>query len=473
MFADQFSVGQPTYLHSLVLCALSVVLVRVRSMLRSIWEFIVQPTEPIEMWPTSGNVAVVAPRPPPAIVAAPAAAGEAASAAALRSRNGLWEVAGLVGAVVLCQTISWALDRWHKQSNGRVQDGGTNEREANEQPSARIAQLVRELQLDAHPEGGFYRRVYASPWQLRDRACLELSAAASAGFGTPATAATAGDPVTFPRALCSSIYFLLTAEHPTSHLHRLCGSDEQWMHLEGDPLIIVQVDAHTGEYSERVLGPVQSPFHDNPLEHDAQDMATTLFVQPCSSAPAAVGAATPSAVSSPVDALLLRQSSSSPSAGRGSSLSHPSHVVPAGVWFGARLVDDADFAAAVLSSPSASISTPVGGAAAARPSHPPLSLPRRRHGYCLVSCVVNPAFLSEEFELMQPDELARMRTVEHMQQQIQRVRQTAAAAAGTAAVMSPQWEQTKVDRLRNMVLREQAPPLSSSVAASGLNAQVD
>jgi predicted cupin superfamily sugar epimerase len=191
-----------------------------------------------------------------ALAAAPAAASEAASAAALRSRNGLWEAAGLVGAVVLCQTISWALDRRNKQSNGRMQQDGddSDEHASIEQPSARIAQLVRELQLHAHPEGGFYRRVYASPWQLRDRACIELSAAASAGFGTPAVAATAGDPVTFPRALCSSIYFLLTAEHPTSHLHRLCGSDEQWMHLEGDPLIIVQVDAHTGNTVSASLG---------------------------------------------------------------------------------------------------------------------------------------------------------------------------------------------------------------------------
>jgi hypothetical protein len=65
---------------------------------------------------------------------------------------------------------------------------------------------------------------------------------------------------------------------------------------------------------------------------------------------------------------------------------------------------------------------------------------------------------------MQPDELSRLRTVEQMQQQIQQVRQTAAVAAGTATGTSLQWEQSKVDRLRAMVLREPSSPQPSSVA---------
>jgi hypothetical protein len=139
---------------------------------------------------------------------------------------------------------------------------------------------------------------------------------------------------------------------------------------------------------------------DNLADNAQAALMKTMFVQSCSSAPAAAATATPSAVSSPVDALQLRQSSSSLSAAHGSSVSHPSHVVPAGVWFGARLMDDADFAAAAPCSTSASAPNVNAAVAASSPSS--LSLPRRRQGYCLVTCVVNPAFLFEEFELMQP-----------------------------------------------------------------------
>lgn len=52
--------------------------------------------------------------------------------------------------------------------------------------------VIRQLQLEAHIEGGYYRRTYCS------------------------TLTTASTP---PRACMSSIYYLLTDESPTGHLH--------------------------------------------------------------------------------------------------------------------------------------------------------------------------------------------------------------------------------------------------------------
>ncbi len=86
-----------------------------------------------------------------------------------------------------------------------------------------IEQIVNELQLLPHPEGGFYREMYRSE-------------------------ATLTDP---PRNLMTSIYFLLTSEN-VSKFHRI-KSDELWFYHGGSPLIV-----HTLEYNthqEMLLGP--------------------------------------------------------------------------------------------------------------------------------------------------------------------------------------------------------------------------
>lgn len=53
---------------------------------------------------------------------------------------------------------------------------------------------IRQLQLEAHPEGGWFRRIYTSP----------------VGIPTPAGI----------RASATSIHYLLTAQQPRGHLHR-------------------------------------------------------------------------------------------------------------------------------------------------------------------------------------------------------------------------------------------------------------
>ncbi|MFM7080226.1 MAG: cupin domain-containing protein [Bacteroidota bacterium] len=89
-------------------------------------------------------------------------------------------------------------------------------------------ELIKKLQLDAHPEGGWYRETY------RSKQCFT------------------GDGI-FPegRSHCTSIYFLISASS-FSALHRI-KSDETWHFYDGDPLEIVEIDKH-GRLIQTVLG---------------------------------------------------------------------------------------------------------------------------------------------------------------------------------------------------------------------------
>lgn len=74
----------------------------------------------------------------------------------------------------------------------------------------RVSALIRELGLEAHPEGGFYREVYRS----------SSSVVPPDGRG--------------PRPAVTTIYFLLPGGS-ISRWHRVL-SDEVWHHYEGAPL---------------------------------------------------------------------------------------------------------------------------------------------------------------------------------------------------------------------------------------------
>ena len=71
-----------------------------------------------------------------------------------------------------------------------------------------INQLVTELGLLPHPEGGFYKETYRSEEKLEN----------------------------INRSLVTSIYFLLTSEN-VSRFHRI-KSDEHWFFHAGSPLIV-------------------------------------------------------------------------------------------------------------------------------------------------------------------------------------------------------------------------------------------
>lgn len=96
----------------------------------------------------------------------------------------------------------------------------------------RARQLITSLQLQPHPEGGWYREVFRSAVQV------------SPQDGRP------------PRNALTAIYFLLEAgQH--SRWHKVL-SDEVWVHLEGAPLDLWAWDAAKNSACCTVLGPVAS-----------------------------------------------------------------------------------------------------------------------------------------------------------------------------------------------------------------------
>jgi predicted cupin superfamily sugar epimerase len=100
------------------------------------------------------------------------------------------------------------------------------------QSTPRTRQLIEQLQLQPHPEGGWYREVFRSPSQVMPQ------------DGRPA------------RSALTSIYFLLeAAQH--SRWHRVL-SDEVWVHLEGAALDLWTWDAVSGHLHSAVLGPVSA-----------------------------------------------------------------------------------------------------------------------------------------------------------------------------------------------------------------------
>jgi predicted cupin superfamily sugar epimerase len=78
----------------------------------------------------------------------------------------------------------------------------------------RAAELIRTLQLQAHPEGGRYRRVYTSTSTLLHNGAT--------------------------RPIVTAIHYLLVAGE-ISRWHRI-DADEIWQHSEGDAIELLQFD---------------------------------------------------------------------------------------------------------------------------------------------------------------------------------------------------------------------------------------
>lgn len=93
----------------------------------------------------------------------------------------------------------------------------------------RKEQLIRLLELEPHPEGGFYKEVYRSEESI------------NYGSGQ------------FPdgRNYCTSIYYLLGSDD-ISRFHRI-KSDETWHHYEGSS-ITIQIIHEDGLYEALYLG---------------------------------------------------------------------------------------------------------------------------------------------------------------------------------------------------------------------------
>lgn len=85
-----------------------------------------------------------------------------------------------------------------------------------------IEKLIKKLDLQVHPEGGYYRETYRSEDTTKSG----------------------------KRSLMTSIYFLLTSEH-VSHFHRI-RSDEIWYYHGGSPLVVHVLDA--AGHHEHIVG---------------------------------------------------------------------------------------------------------------------------------------------------------------------------------------------------------------------------
>jgi uncharacterized protein len=97
-------------------------------------------------------------------------------------------------------------------------------------PDARAAELIATLDLQPHPEGGFYREVFRSNTRV-----------------LPADERG-------PRAALTTIYFLLTADD-RSRWHRV-SSDEVWHLYEGGPLELFELDTTSHSLQRHRLAPV-------------------------------------------------------------------------------------------------------------------------------------------------------------------------------------------------------------------------
>jgi predicted cupin superfamily sugar epimerase len=93
-----------------------------------------------------------------------------------------------------------------------------------------VSDIIKQLDLQPHPEGGFYRRTYCS--------------------GERITRSNV-DGTTTQRHASTGIYYLLH-DHAYSAWHRI-DADEMWHFYTGDPLLIHMLDEQ-GAYTVRRLG---------------------------------------------------------------------------------------------------------------------------------------------------------------------------------------------------------------------------
>ena len=98
----------------------------------------------------------------------------------------------------------------------------------------RATDLIRELRLQPHPEGGYFREIFRSPNKVQP---LDERSARSA---------------------LTTIYFLLV-EGQHSRWHRV-RSDEAWHFYEGDPLEVYWIDGQ-GVVHQEALGTETSDTH--------------------------------------------------------------------------------------------------------------------------------------------------------------------------------------------------------------------
>ena len=94
----------------------------------------------------------------------------------------------------------------------------------------RVAELIDRLQLEPHPEGGYYREIFRSAVGVKP------------------------DDSRPVRAALTTIYFLLP-EGASSRWHQV-DSDEVWHLYEGGPLELLELNANGSDLKSRMLSPI-------------------------------------------------------------------------------------------------------------------------------------------------------------------------------------------------------------------------
>ena len=97
------------------------------------------------------------------------------------------------------------------------------------EPRGRAAELIRELGLTPHPEGGYFREIHRAARRVHPADCP-------------------------PRSALTTIYYLLP-RGAHSRWHRL-RSDEVWHFHEGDPLELLTLEPGEDAVRRQLLGPV-------------------------------------------------------------------------------------------------------------------------------------------------------------------------------------------------------------------------
>lgn len=92
----------------------------------------------------------------------------------------------------------------------------------------RAKELIYQLQLSPHPEGGYYKETSRSVKMVESPQNREM------------------------RSAVTDIYFLLISNQP-SRFHRVI-HDEIWNYYEGDPLEIIEIQPDTLRLSKTILG---------------------------------------------------------------------------------------------------------------------------------------------------------------------------------------------------------------------------
>lgn len=94
-----------------------------------------------------------------------------------------------------------------------------------------IQELIQKLDLQPHPEGGYFKEVYRSKGSIAK--------------------SYLGDEYSSDRNYATSIYFLLTSDS-FSAFHKI-NQDETWHFYKGDPLVL-HIISKEGNYSSTIIG---------------------------------------------------------------------------------------------------------------------------------------------------------------------------------------------------------------------------